>query len=129
MLTLLEMVGVTSRKMELTVKGRKIPPIPEDAELSLRWPPWFEPTGTDMVEQANATATWRAAGAMSQQTAVRITAQTVGVDDVEAEIAEIQKDQTAILAGTALAPTGTAIAQSSVPKPNGPQGNGGEGNG
>jgi hypothetical protein len=129
LLTLLEMVAVTSRKMELTVKGRKILPIPEDAELSLRWPPWFEPTGTDMVEQANATATWRAAGAMSQQTAVRITAQTVGVDDVEAEIAEIQRDQTAILAGTALAPTGTAIAQSSVPKPNGTKGNGGEGNG
>ena len=129
LLTLLEMVAVTSRKMELTVKGRKILPIPEDAELLLRWPPWFEPTGTDMVEQANATATWRAAGAMSQQTAVRITAQTVGVDDVEAEIAEIQKDQTAILAGTALAPTGTAISQSTVPKPNGTKGNGGEGNG
>jgi hypothetical protein len=29
-----------------------------------------------------------AAGAMSQQTAVRITAQTIAVDDVEAEIAQ-----------------------------------------
>ena len=126
LLRLLEMVAAVSRQVELTAKGKPVGKIPADAEFSLRWPPWFKPTGDDMVSQANATATWRAAGAISQRTAVSMTAEMVAVDDVEAEIAEVQKDQTAILEGKALAPSGLAIPQD-TPKANGTKGHGGDG--
>jgi hypothetical protein len=127
LLALVNMVARVSRTMELTAKGEIVAAIPEKTEITLRWGPWFKPTGDDMVSQANAVATWRAAGAISQKTAIAMVAETVSVENVETELTEIQADQKAILAGKALAPSGLAIPQE-TPKPNGQKGNRGKGN-
>ena len=127
LLPLLRMVAEVSRQMKLSVAGKPFAPIPQNLEISLRWPPWFQPTGTDRVEEANALATLRVAGLLSRETGVSVVAQTVDVEDVRAEITRIEADEKEILAGRAISPTGQPGGLQPGPKPNGDRGGPGDG--
>ena len=67
--------------------------MPFDARLTLRWPPWFSPTQRDLVDEAATITTLLNGAVMSQETAVKIVAQSHDIGDVPAELAAIKADQ------------------------------------
>ena len=127
LLPLIRFVGRVSRAMPLKVERKPLTAIPDTVQVSLRWPPWFPPTGEDRVQEANGLATLRVAGLLSRETGVKIAAETLDIEDVPAELARIAADETAILAGTQIPPTGRTQTPGSTPGAPGPNGNQGKG--
>ena len=133
LLPLIRMVMRISRAMPLVLAdGTRLPAIPENTTISLRWPPWFPPTGEDMVQQANGLVTLRVGGLISRETGVKLVGETLDIEDVPAELARIAADEQAVMDGTQLPPTGR-MQQSPAnapgqtgPGPNGNQGKGGD---
>jgi hypothetical protein len=66
--------------------------------LMLKWPSWYAVTSTDLFETSNAIQTLTGAGAMSRETAVKLLASMVGVEDVQQELNTIAADQRAQIA-------------------------------
>jgi hypothetical protein len=98
LLSLLKMVIAAHQKYPLTVKGKQFPKIPESCEVTLRWPAWYHPTSTDRRDIATTLSTHKNAGHMSRETAVKTIAADYDVEDVKAELARIEADQTAEVA-------------------------------
>jgi hypothetical protein len=124
LLPLIRMVMRLSRQFPLLINGKPLTPIADDVQVSLKWPPWFPPTGEDRVQEANGLATLRVAGIMSRETAVKAVAETWDIEDVQHELGLIATDEKAIIAGTELPPTGQT--KQVMPGPNGNQGKGGD---
>lgn len=76
---------------ELTIRGKQYGPL-ELENLSLVWPPWFEPTFGDMQTMANAVQAARSSGSVSVDTAVRMMRPATHVQNVGEEINKIQND-------------------------------------
>lgn len=60
--------------------------------LELKWPPYFQPTMTDVNQMVEA-ATKAKGQTVSQRTAVKFTAPVFGVTDVDAELAELAAER------------------------------------
>jgi hypothetical protein len=93
LLALARMIIRARAVYEFTADGRPVPPMPAGARLTLRWPPWFSPTQRDLVDEAATLSTLLTAAVMSQETAVKIVAQSHDIGDVPAELAAIKADQ------------------------------------
>ena len=87
LLSLLKMAARASRLYPVRV-GNKVARLAE-ADVSLRWPPWYAPTWQDRQAQANATQTLIGAGVLSTATGTALIAHTYDIPDVPAERARI----------------------------------------
>lgn len=87
----LNMIVQASRKYALIVAGKKVAPI-SDAGITLRWPAWYAPTYTDRREMAVTLQTHTASAHMSRETAVKTIAADYDIEDVAAELAQIDKE-------------------------------------
>ena len=91
LLRLCEMIVMASRKMTLRVRGQVVNL--SDAPLSLRWPAWFSPTGSDNLTDAQALSSLRQNGFLSRETGVGSIAAAYDIEDVPAELARIASDE------------------------------------
>jgi hypothetical protein len=80
--------------MDLLVRG-KVVKFAEDAEPTLRWPPWFPATGSDRQQEAGALSVLAQSGHISRETAVKSIAASFDIEDVPAELARIIADEAA----------------------------------
>lgn len=93
LLDLLNMVVRASAKFPLVdKKGRKLGPLSQDDDLSLRWPQWYQPTYADKQTEAMTLDILRLAGLLSQSTAVKSLAPSYDIADPEAEIAQVNTE-------------------------------------
>ncbi|MGJ7529844.1 hypothetical protein [Variovorax sp. GB1P17] len=93
LLDLLRMIVAASQKYPLKLKdGTDIGTLDMRAALSLRWPAWYAPTYADKLSQAETLSTARAAGVLSQETAVKAIATDYDIEDVAKEITAINAD-------------------------------------
>lgn len=91
----------------MTIKGTiKVPPKFEDgkltprvlgnvegAQLKLMWPPFSEPSPQDTVQIAQATALLVTSGIITKKTATRKVAPHYDIEDVNAEVAQAEKEK------------------------------------
>lgn len=93
LLDIVRMIVRASRKMPLVLKdGRKVPQLSE-LPITLRWPQWFDPTESDKQAQAGTLSALRGAGLLSRETSVTALAPVYDIEDVRAELANIQADE------------------------------------
>lgn len=108
LLELLNMVVRASVKFGLVdKKGRKLGEMSQEADLSLRWPEWYQPTYADKQTQAETLTTLRGGALLSQETTVKTLASTYDIADPADELRKIKSDPPA--------PTATPPKE---PKPN-----------
>jgi hypothetical protein len=93
MLSLLKMVIAAHEKLPLTIKGKKMPAIKPDTEITLRWPKWYHPTAQDRKNVADTLKTHKESGHISRETAVKTIASDYDIEDVAAEIRAIEADE------------------------------------
>lgn len=92
LLELLNMVVKASKVFPLKdKKGRELPELSTEADISLRWPQWYAPTYADKQTQAETLDTLRQAGLLSQETAVKSLADAYDVPDPADELRKIAK--------------------------------------
>lgn len=89
---LLQMVAAASRVYPLRVGGQALGAMPEGAEVSLRWPDFYPPDPMERRHEAETLVSLLGAGQISKGTAMRLLAERYGIDDVAAELAEVQKE-------------------------------------
>lgn len=93
LLTLARMIVRASKVYPLTALGEPIPPLDSSAVLSLKWPRWYAASASDRQLDAGTITSLVAAGQMSRATAVKAIADTYDIDDISAELAEIEADR------------------------------------
>ena len=91
-LPLIKMAVAAAKKMAIKIDGETIRFVGSD-KPTLRWGPWFPRTAHDRQAEASALATMQGAGHVSRETAVKVLAATLDVEDADAELARIKKDQ------------------------------------
>lgn len=95
LLDLVRMIVAAANKMPLVLRdGTKVGKLATTA-VTLKWPPWFDPTETDKQAQAGSLSTLRTAGLMSRETSVTSLAPIYDIEDVQAELAKIEADEAA----------------------------------
>jgi len=60
--------------------------------VALRWPRWFPPTASDLMNLATTLTTLCGGGLMSRETAVKVLAAQYDIDDAAAEQALIEEE-------------------------------------
>ena len=90
LVSLLKMTMAASQKFPLTFADQKNVTL-EQLNIGLRWPRWYPSGAEDRQADALTLQTLIAAGALSRETAVRSLVEDYGIQDVEAEIAAIQR--------------------------------------
>lgn len=94
LLDLLNMVVKASDKLALTFKdGSKVGKL--KGPVALRWPAWYQPTATDLMNTANTLRTLVDAGLLSRQTAIKTIAAQYDIEDTEAEYALAEAERQA----------------------------------
>lgn len=80
------MIVKASQKIALQFKnGEKVGKFDAFAEVSLRWPDWFEPTLNDMQARATTLKTLCDSGLLSRETAIKILAAEYDIEDARSE--------------------------------------------
>lgn len=93
LLELLRMVVRAAQKYVLIdKKGRRLGAMLADADLSLRWPPWYAPTYADKQMQAITLVGLRQSALISQETAVKSLAGGYDITDPADEIRRINAE-------------------------------------
>ncbi len=95
LLSLMRMVLRASQRYALTIGGRDVGKLDEQARLSLTWPRWSPSTADDRAKDAQSLATLAASRQISRETAVKSIAETYHIADIPAELARIALDQEA----------------------------------
>lgn len=93
LLALMRMVVLASNKFALQVNGEAVGKLDASKRVSLKWPPWYAPTATDVQALASATKALGDAGQISRETAVKSIASTFDIEDVPAELKRIEADK------------------------------------
>ncbi len=83
LLSLLKMAMRASRRYPIRIGGRVM--AFAEADISLRWPPWYAPTWQDRQAQATSMQTLIDAGVLSMATGTALVAHTYDIPDVPAE--------------------------------------------
>lgn len=66
----------------------------------LDWPDWYDATGTDLMQEANALAVLRNEGIISLETAIRSQAENYNISNVQDELAQAQSEQKEFISET-----------------------------
>lgn len=86
LLDLINMLIKVHAKLPLKLKtGVKLSPIPPECVVTLRWPPWYAPTLTDMQARADTLVSLCDSGLLSRATAIKILAAEYDIEDPAAE--------------------------------------------
>lgn len=95
-LNIVRMVLRAAEKYPLKIAGKPIKagtlPKADAVPITLKWPPWYAPTATDHSAQAMAMKTYRDAGIVSRRTAIKQVQHDFDIEDVDAEIKEIEAE-------------------------------------
>jgi hypothetical protein len=83
LLSLLKMAMRASRVYPVRIGNKEV--VLNEADVSLRWPPWYAPTWQDRQAQATATQTLINAGVLSMATGTALVGHTYDIPDVPAE--------------------------------------------
>jgi Phage portal protein, SPP1 Gp6-like len=73
--------------------GDQIGKMSDGETISLRWPHWYAPTYADKTVQATALVALRSANLISQETAIKILADSYDIENVAEELKQIAKDK------------------------------------
>jgi hypothetical protein len=93
LLELVCMIARASQAFALTFKdGEKVGKIDLKAGISLRWPAWFPPTMSDMMNRASTLRTLCDSGLLSRETAIKILAAEYDIENAAAEKALADSD-------------------------------------
>jgi hypothetical protein len=90
LLQLLNMVMQIGADRQLCIMGKLINKIPRNQPIALRWGRYFEPTLTDLQQQATTLAQLKDSGLMSRETAIKVLSSEYSVENVEAELVLIK---------------------------------------
>lgn len=115
LITLLKMVIAANKVYPIRIAG-KLHPIgtlgdPESTQITLKWPPWYQPTAQDHVQQSTALKTYRDAGVITQETATKFVQHDFDIEDPKAEVDQVNKD------ADARAEAAAKIEAANAPKP------------
>ena len=109
---LLRMVLVASTKIKLLGKDKQpLGDLNAKATVTLRWPQWYAPTASDLMQTATTLTTLANAQHISQETAVKTIAADFDIEDVSTELALIDADQQKKLAMTTALASAAATVQ------------------
>lgn len=87
MVSLLTMLIKAHQKFPLKMKtGAKLPEIPANTEITLRWPAWYTPSMQDMLDRANTLRTLCDSALLSRETAIKVLAAEYDIEDAKAEL-------------------------------------------
>lgn len=89
-------IRINARMPLVDADGEKIGVLDPKEKITLKWSPWYPPTYADQSTQATAVTTLREKGVMSKRTAVTVIAPTYDIEDVDAELKEIEGDADAV---------------------------------
>lgn len=93
LLEILNMIVRVSNTHPLkTKKGKPIGKIPADAEIALKWPPWYAPTWADKTNEANTLTALTGGGILSKATATESIADEYDIEDTAAETKKIEAE-------------------------------------
>lgn len=93
LLPLVRMIVQAAQKLPIKIRGKQVKPPANTDDFTLRWPPWFAPTGQDRNQEAQTLATLGGSGYISRETAVKSLAAQYDIEDVAGELARISKDE------------------------------------
>lgn len=93
LLALARMILRASHRFKLRVLGREIDALDQNTRLSLNWPRWYAQSAQDREADARTLSTLVGEGQLSRETALKSIADTYNIDDLEAELARIKKDE------------------------------------
>ena len=93
LLTLARMVVRASERYALHAAGAPLPPMDPTAPLSLKWPRWYPTSAADRQLDAVTLSTLMNSGQISRSTAVKAIADTYDIDNVTAELEQIQMER------------------------------------
>jgi hypothetical protein len=86
LLALLTMVVKASKKFKLIKKdGTPVGELATSEPISLRWPAWYAPTISDMLDRASTLRMLCDSGLMSRETAIKVLAAEYDIEDAAAE--------------------------------------------
>jgi len=95
-INLIRMVLRLAEKYDVRISGEVVKagtlPKADKAKIALKWPPWYAPTAADHASQATAIKTYRDAGVVSRRTAIKQIQHDFDVEDVDAELKEIEAE-------------------------------------
>ncbi len=94
LLKIARMIAKASRRYDLKVWGRVVPPLDDTAPIALKWPRWYAASAEDRQRDAQTLATLAASGHVSRETAIKAIADTYDIEDVPAELQRINDDRT-----------------------------------
>lgn len=99
MLAAAKKVQIKYKKLDKLLEKQKksIKDLNDEAAITLRWGQYFEPTAEDDRATFDALGTGKEKGLISQDRAVRAIADRFDIEDVDAEITQIQKEKRAEL--------------------------------
>ena len=88
----IEMLLKIADTTTILVKGKSIGPIKSDEDVVLIWPSWYAPTPDDMQKTSLAINMFRQSGVLSKETAIRNIAPMFDIEDIGAEVEDIESD-------------------------------------
>lgn len=102
LLALIKMIIKANQLFPLIIDDRIIVKgsLDNNSKLSLIWPAWYAPTSSDKVELANGLKSFRDAGNLSRESAVKSIASVFDIENVEEEITKIKTDEKEFIALT-----------------------------
>lgn len=122
LLSLLRMAVQATAVFDITIDGELVGKLSSD-KLALRWPDWYQPTYADRQMDAQALQTLAAAGIISKATATKTVAADYDIEDVDAEMLQIEKEHQADLDEQQSAAEATAKLSASIKPPQQPRSN------
>jgi hypothetical protein len=93
LLALAQMIVRASSRYTLRVAQGELPPMDPSAALSLKWPKWYPTSAADRQMDATTLTTLMNSGLISRASAAKAIAETYGIDDVGAELAQCAADR------------------------------------
>jgi hypothetical protein len=93
LLSLAHMIVRASMRYPLRANGENLPPMDPAASVSLKWPRWYPTTAADRQLDAATLTTLMNAGLISRATAVKAIADAYDIDNIAAELAQIDTDR------------------------------------
>jgi hypothetical protein len=95
LIQLCNMVIAASQVYKLNIKGKTYFKIPQNQDIVLKWPPFFQATAHDKSQMVNAVVAAVTGGVMSKETAIKSLASVYDVEDITAELNQILADEVA----------------------------------
>lgn len=115
LLSLLRMAVKATNSFSVTIDGKEVGKLSTE-KLALRWPDWYQPTYADRQMDAQALQTLALGGIISKATATKTIAADYDIEDVDAELAQLETEHQKDLSEKQAAADAAAKATATVPQ-------------